>query len=156
MLDSKPDMRFKENRLPKQAPVKKGNSSWKPASVLDVIDKEPGYRYRWSSKSPDNLAKKQAEGWETVNGLTSDQSEHLDSGRIDDGKPLTTIRERKDCILQRIPEEEAQLRDEYYNKENARRTTGLTSHIKNDMAKEGAATHGNITISSTRGEQVID
>lgn len=136
-------------------PMKKGNSSWKPASVLDVIGKEPGYRYRWSNKSPDNLAKKMTEGWETVSGTQADKSEHI-SKRIEDGKPLTSVREKHDCILQRIPEETALERDTYFNEKTARHTAGLTSHLKKEIGKEGAAMHGNITISSRKGEQVIE
>lgn len=136
--------------------MKKGRSSWKPASLLDVVDKESGYRYRWSSKSQDNLHKKSMEGWETVNGLQADGSKHLESGRINDGARLTSIYEKHDCVLQRIPEEIAQERDAYHNTESARRVSGLTAHLKKDLAKEGAGTHGNITISSRNGEQVLE
>lgn len=135
--------------------VKKGNSSWKPASVLDVTDKEEGYRYRWSSKTPDNLAKKSAEGWETVSKLQSSPAGH-DSLRIQDGKQMTTTLEKHDCILQRIPEEIALERDAYHKDRNDKQVSGLTSHIKKDLAKDGAEAHGDITISSRMGEQVIE
>jgi hypothetical protein len=137
-------------------PVKKGRPSWKPASVLDVIGKEDGYRYRWSNKAKDNLHKKEAEGWETLNGLQADGAKHVSSGRINDGAKLTSIYEKHDCVLQRIPEEVAQARDEYYQQQNARQIAGLTSHIKKDLAKDGAVAHGDITISSRRGTQVIE
>lgn len=141
---------------PKQDTLKKGNSSWKPASVTDVINKEAGYRYRWSEKSTDNLFKKQAEGWETVNGLQGDAVKPDQPNRIDGGAKMTSIYEKHDLILQRIPEDLALERDAYYNNETARRTSGLTAHVKKEIGKEGAQSHGDITISSRLGTQVID
>lgn len=136
----------------KKSKVKKGNSSWMPASVTDVVGKEPGYRYRWCNKDPDNLAKKEAEGWETINGLQADKVNPTDSNKIEEGKNLTSVFEKRDVILKRIPEELAQERDAYYNNENERRIKGLTAHIKNKMREEGgnAPVHGDITISSRR------
>lgn len=136
--------------------LKKGRPSWKPASVLDVIGKEDGYRYRWSNKSSDNLHKKAAEGWETVNGLQADGAKHVPSGRIHDGAKTTSIYEKHDCVLQRIPEDWAQERDDYHNQQNARQVSGLTAHIRKDLAKDGAEAHGEITISSRKGTQVIE
>lgn len=142
---------------PKQSPsIKKGKSSWKPASAMEVLQKEDGYRYRWANKLADNLAKKELEGWETVSGLQADKSIHVDAGRMNDGKPLTSIRERHDCVLMRIPEETAQGRDEYINNKTEQRTHALTAHIKKAAREEGAETHGEITISSRKGQQVID
>lgn len=136
--------------------VKKGKSSWKPASAIEVVNKDPNYRYRWSAKTPDNLAKKDLEGWETVSDLQGDSVEHIDADRIEDGKKITSVYEKHDCILQRIPEEIAQERDAYINSETARRTKGLTAHLKKEIGKEGGVTHGDITISSRRGTEIID
>ncbi len=135
---------------PKQEP-KKGNPSWKPASLNDFTDKEPGYRYRMSRNDPDNLAKKAQEGWENVSGSQSPTTKHIEAGRIDDGKALTSVLEGRDWVLQRIPEELAQERDVYYNNESERRIAGLTAHIKKELGNEGAETHGDITISSRKG-----
>lgn len=138
-------------------PLKKGKSSWKPASVTDVVDKEPGYRYRWCNKDGDNLSKKAIEGWETVSGLTSDKTK-LSEERFQDGKNLTSIYEKHDVILQRIPEELAQERDAYFNNQTSRRTAGLTAHLKKEIKEKGgnAQVHGDITISSRQGTQVIE
>ena len=136
--------------------IKKGKTSWKPASVTDVTNKEDGYRYRWANKTPDNLAKKLQEGWETVSGITSDGSQAVDDGKMSSGKKLTSIYEKHDVILQRIPEEVAQERDAYYADRTKKQTLGLTSHFKNEIKKEGnVPTHGEITISSLRDTQVI-
>jgi len=135
--------------------IKKGKPSWKPASVTDVIDKEPGYRYRWSNKLADNLAKKDAEGWETVSGLFSDKASGVDDGKITSGKKLTSVYEKHDVILQRIPEDVALERDAYINDRTKQRTLGLTSHFKKEASGIKAPTHGEITISSLRDSNVI-
>lgn len=132
--------------------LKKGNSSWKPASLNDFINKEDGYRYRMSRNDPANLAKKAQEGWETVSGVNNSDTKHEATNRVDHGKPLTSVQEGHDWVLQRIPEELAKERDEYYNNESERRVAGLTAHIKKDLGKEGADTHGEITISSRKGQ----
>lgn len=148
-------------RPPKQnqsigASIKKGKPTWKPASAMEVLNKEPGYRYRWSNKLPDNLAKKDLEGWETISGLQGDRSKHVDADRIQDGKPMTSIRERHDCVLQRIPEELAEARDEYMNNRTELRTQALTAHVKDAAGKLGVTKHGKITISSLQEEQFIE
>ncbi len=133
------------SRKPGRPPlVKKGKSSWKPASLNEFNDKEDGYRYRMARKDPENLARKASEGWETVSKVNSPDTKHVDAGR--------------DWILQRIPEELAQERDAYYQNENDRRTAGLTAHVKREMQNKGgnAPVHGEITISSRSGTQVIE
>lgn len=137
-------------------PVKKGKRSWKPASLNEFFNKEAGYVYRMVRKDPDNLAKKSVEGWETVSAIQSQNTKREEPGRINDGKPMTSVQEGKDWVLQRIPEELAQDRNSYFDNENQRRVSGLTAHLKNDLAKEGAGTHGNITISSRQGTQIIE
>lgn len=147
-----------EERKVGRPPMKKGRSSWKPASLNEFYDKEDGYRYRMSAKTPGNLAKKAAEGWETVSKLQSPNTTHEATNRISDGKPLTSVQEGHDWVLQRIPEELARERDDYYNAESERRIAGLTSHLKKGMDREGvnAPIHGDITISSRKGMQVIE
>lgn len=141
-----------------QSEIKKGKPSWKPASVTDVTDKEPGYRYRWSNKMADNLAKKAQEGWETVSGLTSDGAKAVDDGRINTGQKMTGVNEKHDVILQRIPEELAQERDAYYRDKTQKQTLGLTAHFKNEIRDKGgnAPVHGEITISSLRNNDKIN
>lgn len=138
-----------------EEPLKKGKSSWKPASLNEFEGKEDGYRYRLVNKDPVNMSKKAQEGWETVSGVQSSSTEHQDPQRIEHGKPLTSVREGHDWVLQRIPENLAQERDAYFNAETERRTAGLTAHIKKDLAKDGAGMHGEITISSRKGTQTI-
>lgn len=139
---------------PKQEPLKKGKSSWKPASLNQFKNLDPNFRYRMIRKDPENLAKKSAEGWETVSEA-NDSVEHEDPAYTGDHKPLTSVHEGKDWILGRLPNETAEARDEYMNSETERRTAGLTAHIKKDLEKSGAGMHGEITISSRKGTQTL-
>lgn len=139
--------------------VKKGVTSWTPANVSEVRNKEPGFRYRWARKDKDNLAKKRQEGWDTVNAITAPATTAESGyGRINDGAAMTSTQERSDAILMRIPEETAELRDDYFNNESARRVQGLTAHLKKNMATEAgnAPVHGEIKISSRQGTQIIE
>lgn len=135
--------------------MKKGKPTWQPASVTDVVNKEDGYRYRWANKSPDNLAKKQQEGWETVSGLTSDSAAPVDDGKVHSGQNLTSTYEKHDVILMRMDEETALSRDDYYNTKSKKQVAGLTAHAKKDVADGGGEAHGDITISSRMGAQII-
>lgn len=135
--------------------LKKGNTSWTPASLNEFNNKEDGYRYRMSRKDPQNLSKKAQEGWENVSAIQSPETTQEIPNKIEHGKALTSVNEGHDWVLQRIPEELALERDSYFNAETERRTAGLTAHIKKEMAKEGAAVHGDITISSRKGTQTI-
>lgn len=137
---------------PKADGVKKGAVSWKPASVTEVTQKEDGYRYRWVNKHPDNLEKKKAEGWDY------DVKANATENRIEHGQSLTSTKEKHDVVLMKLPEELAEGRDRYHDEKNARRTAGLTSHLKKEMRDKGgnAPVHGNITISSLRGTQELE
>lgn len=136
--------------------MKKGNASWKPASLNEFSNKDPNFRYRQVRKDPENLAKKAAEGWETVSGVEGSDTKYTDPDRIDLPSQMTSVVEGRDWILQRIPEDKAKLRDEYFDTENDRRIAGLTSHVKKENAKSGAGTHGEITISSRKRTQTIE
>lgn len=127
--------------------VKKGKPTWNPANVDDVFDKEGGYRYRKVNKDPRNMAKKLAEQWEIisdVNGNTTKQE--VGYGRIDAGKPLTSVRESYDTVLMRIPEDVAKERDAYINNENQRRVSGLKRQTKEELGSSNAPTHGSISM----------
>lgn len=136
--------------------VKKGKPSWKPASLNEFRNKEPGYVYRMIRKDPDNISRKAAEGWEIVSDLQSKDATHIEPGRVNDGKPLTTVQEGKDWVLAKMPQEMADERAAYYDNETQRRTMGLTAHIKKGIQKEGSDTHGSITISSRQGTQILE
>lgn len=139
-----------------ELPVKKGKRTWKPASLNEFKNKEPGFTYRMVRKDPDNLSKKEAEGWEKVSAIQGASTNYQEPGRINDGQKMTSVQEGKDWVLCRMPDEMVMDRQAYYDNENQRRVSGLTEHIKKKAAKEGTDTHGNITISSRNGQQVIE
>lgn len=144
-------------RPPKEESVeiKKGRSSWQPASILDVFDKEPGFRYRIAEKSQRNIAKKLREGWEMVSAIASPQTGNNAIGNgIDLGKSLTSVNEGHDYVIMRMPEETASLRDAYINNENNRSTMALKRMAADDMRKTGAPVHGSITMEK-RGIKTI-
>jgi len=125
-------------------PPKKGKPAWKPANVDDVFDREPGFRYRKVSKDPRNIAKKEAEGWEIISDTAGSKTTMEGGyGRINEGKPLTSVREGYDYVLARIPEDVAQARDEYINRETARRTAALKKQARDEI---NAPVHGSITL----------
>lgn len=128
-------------------PPKKGNPTWKPANVDDVFDKEKGFRYRWINSDPKNVAKKRAEQWEVVSDLAgSETTAETGYGRLDAGKPLTSVREGNGRILARMPEELALERDEYINNKTSRMTSALKRQTRDDLGKSGAPVHGSISM----------
>lgn len=129
---------------PPREEMKKGNGTWQPANVLDVFDKEPGFRYRVAEKSPRNIAKKQREGWEIVSAIQSPQTGNNTGNYVDTGKPLTSVLDGYDFVIMRIPEEEALKRDAYFNNESARRMMALKREAKKDVGD--APIHGSITM----------
>lgn len=147
-------------RPPKEAsaaiPVKKGKKSWSPSNLSDVIRKEDGFRYRWARKDQDNLAKKQAEGWEFVSGVNGSQTTgtHPDS-RPDEPHALTSNIERRDAVLMKMDDETAEARDTYINGETERRTAALLRTARQDLGKSGAAVHGSISMEKRGVKTVI-
>lgn len=143
-------------RPPKsEAPFKKGSSTWKPANLLDVFDKEPGYRYRVVEKSPRNVAKKKREGWETVSAIQSPSTGNLTGNYLDKGTAMTSVLEGFDYLIMRIPEELAAERDAYYNAESNRRVSALKREAGTDLSKSGAPVHGSITLEKRGIKNVI-
>jgi len=138
--------------------IKKGKPMWHNPSLLDVQNKDPNYEYRFVNKDPSNLAKKEL-NWDYVSGLQADGSKLTESGRMNDGKQMTSIIERRDTVLMRTPKENYELRQQQVAEKTAQRTRGLTAHLKKEIREKGgnAPIHGGITIGSLAGgEDVID
>lgn len=135
--------------------AKKGNPTWKPANVDDVFDKEEGYRYRKLNKDPRNMAKKLAEGWEPLSDTAGAKTQMEGGyGRINDGKPLTSVREGYDYVLARMPEEMAEQRDAHYNAETSRRMAALKRQTRDELRQSDAPVHGSISIEK-RGVRTV-
>lgn len=135
--------------------LKKGRSSWKPANVLDIIDKEPGYRYRVIEKSARNVAKKKREGWEILSGVNNSGNTANAGGNMESGKALDTVLEGYDFVIGRIPEEIALERDAYMNSETNRKTQALYRETGTNLGKSGAPIHGGITMEKRGVKTVI-
>ena len=126
--------------------VKKGKPSWKPASAHVVHKKLPGYVYRWCSKNPEILQRRQLDGWQyatKVHGdtATREQGDHAD---------LTSVTEHRERVLMCIPEEDYQAHRDYFKRETAKQSAGLKRKLQEDLREgakgPGAVVHGDIII----------
>lgn len=131
--------------------VKRGRPRWKPASLLDVVKKTPGYRYRWVENTPENIAKKRRERWEMA--PKEDSAQHVQPGHVQDGQPLTTVTEMREMVLMRMPEEDARERDAYIRELTRQQTVGIKKDVEDEIARAAdsvgarrAAVHGKIII----------
>ena len=87
----------------------KVTTPWKPASLLTLGRKEPGFRNRWCRK--ELIEKKLLEGWEVVRTSAKDATPEI---TLMDGTKLTGIIQKRNLILCRMPEELAIAREEYH------------------------------------------
>lgn len=109
--------------LADEAPVKKGKRSWRPASYLDVSDKDDGFRYRWVLNDPQEVRRRLAEGLSFVNETTRIPGNREFEGQAEN--ELTSIREVRELVLMAIPEEDAQARDEWVREQTRKQTISL-------------------------------
>lgn len=101
------------------------------------------------------MAKKLAEGWEIVSDAAGQKTTMEQGyGRINDGKPLTTVREGYDYCIARLPEEMALERDSFMNNETSRRMAGLKRQTKEELRNSDAPVHGSISMEK-RGIRTI-
>jgi hypothetical protein len=130
-------------------PRKKGKPTWKPAAMLDVVDKKKGFRMRWASNDPLNLQRKKAEGWVMANKETGIDAEHEHPEKTGDGHSMTSVTEYRDLVLMALPEELGKARDEYIEERTELQTMNLKRNLEDDLKnKKGksADTYGKIVI----------
>lgn len=133
--------------MPRQQTTgKKGTPSWKPAGRLRAVAEHPGYRQRWCSRDPDNLRRKEEEGWVPVNSVTGSKAEHDAAEDIHGGTPLDSSQTYRELLLMEMPEETAQAREAYYREKTHRQTIGVKKEAAKELAKVGAPTHGRVII----------
>lgn len=126
--------------------AKKGTKSWSPSNLGDVIEKEPGFRYRRVRKDDDNIAKKKEEGWEFVSAVNSPGTRAIHpSSRPDEPHKLTSNVEGRDWVAMRLDDETAGKRDDYHNNKVSRVEQRIGSQTRKELGKEGAPMHGNLT-----------
>lgn len=139
---------------PKKAP------RWKPASRLPEFDAPEGYRKRWVSDTPDNIARKEAEGWVV---LDKTKFPDLNGGayerQVTDSQGLSkTVLKRNELIAMVLPEDIAQERTAYYEQETADRTQKALSHSEvKKLLKQGDPRNAkNVHSLNPEGVSIID
>lgn len=137
--------------------TRKGNKSWSPSNLGDVIEKEPGFRYRRVRKDDENIAKKKEEGWEFVSAINSPKTSAIHpTSRPDEPHRLTSNVEGRDWVAMRLDEEWAQKRDDFHNQKTARLEKRLGTQARQDLGKTGAEMHGQIVKERKGVRTVID
>lgn len=138
---------------------KKGKPSWRPAAKLQLIDKKPGFRYRWCEQDPDNLERKKAEGWvfaHELHGMDAEPEPGVDAA------PVKGAKTHRELVLMALPEDMAKARAEYFEEQTKRQTTGtkelLEEQMRNNPKRKGASAHasGEIRIEDQSGKTIID
>lgn len=125
---------------------KKGKPTWKPAAMLDVPEKVPGFRLRWCDKDALNLQRKKAEGWIMANEINGIHAEHDHPEKTGDGHSMTSVTEYRDLVLMALPEDLGKARDKYFNEKTEQQTRGLKRDLEEEMSGGSAEVHGKIVI----------
>jgi len=120
-----------------EAPVKKGNESWKESQLLDVDNKSPDFRYRWCWVDDMNVEKKLREGWVFVNKETGIPGEHKHPNRADDGKPLDSAKRYRDTVLMALPEERGKARDRHFQEKTDQQTLDAKKFLEQKKQRAG-------------------
>ena len=128
-----------------------GNTPWKPATPLDYPT-PPGFRDRYCVQTPENIQKKESEGWFIVKDKRGKPVVDSKKTAID-GKPLDDTVTYRSLILMRIPEETAKARDKYYADLNNAKQGANAERFEADTAGEsagypGAGAYGNVTVTT--------
>lgn len=133
-----------------QKTAKRASRSWKPASAQgDVLNKEPGFRYRRVAKDDENIARKLQEGWEfdAKTEVASDTAK-----RVSDGRRTSSVREGSDFVVMRLPEGQAQERDKYYAEKSQRQMLSIKERTQSALSGIAGGlvgrpnVHGRITV----------
>lgn len=126
--------------------TKKGRKSWKPAQKLSIVDRKPGYEYRWCDSDPSNILKRKADGWVMATELSGHRTKQEDPS----AKDLTSVTEYRNMVLMAIPTEDYEAHREYYAELTRKQTSGLKDRVKQEArsASTGkpADIHGTIVI----------
>jgi len=113
---------------------KAARQPWKPPQVLETPEAPPGMRYRWirthirGEEDKTNVHMRLREGYEPVN---PSEVEGYDLPTIDEGKHAGTVGVGG-LILAKIPEETANERNEYYQRQTEHQMTA----VDNDLMKD--------------------
>lgn len=133
---------------------------WKPASRLGTLKGPEGYRLRWCSDTPDNIARKKSEGWVILDKTKFPDLENSDyDHQVTDSSGLTkSVLKRNELVAMVMPEETALERTAYYEQETANRTQDALTHsqVKKLLAKGDPRNAKNVHSLNPEGVSVID
>ena len=129
-----------------ETPKKRGTAVWKSFDRLGIVDKNPNYRYKWCSRTPENLEKKHAEGWTPVNRATGIPGEHREGVHAIDGVEIAGAKSHRELILHAMPAELAEARDRYFQGKTDQQARGLKKSLQEKVAGGPAQIHGKIVI----------
>lgn len=134
-------------------PVKRGRASWKPARKLDIKGRDENFVYRWCEKDPNNLSRKEAEGWTVANSLTDSGVEHKNPREMEDGAALGGATEYRELVLMKLPKGMASERADYYREINDGRVRSIHRNAQKKLT--GAAREEGATVAEVHGETTI-
>ena len=131
----------------KKPVTKKGKTTWKPANIMGLTNKDPNYSYKWAEATGQNIQRYIAEGWEVVD-RTTDKVNALSSNTMDFGSQQDTTIRSREMILIRTPRENAEARKEYYANEMNETIKAIKTNAETGLNSAGAVKpYGKFTIS---------
>jgi len=135
----------------KSGDAKKGNRSWTPPTG-EVIEKEPGWGYRWTAES--EIPVRLQEGWELVKARPGQPTFQNGKDRTFGGIPLDTVVARKNTVLMRMPQDMVDQRNAYWNKRAYAQKNSLQQ--KTREFADGGELYGSIRSNDTAIQTIID
>jgi hypothetical protein len=109
---------------------KKGNRSWKPSKMLQVLGKKAGFVYRWCDSDAARLQRHQSNGWIPASKITGhSKTEHTAT----DKSEQTSITEYRELVLHAMPAEEYEEHREYYREQNDQGLKALRRQLEKDL-----------------------
>ena len=110
---------------------KKGNRSWKPSKMLQVLGKKAGFVYRWCDKDAARLQLHQSNGWITASEISGHKTEHTAT----DKSEQTSITEYRELVLHAMPAEEYEEHREFYRDQNEQGLRALRRQLDEQLEK---------------------
>ena len=132
-------------RIQRSPNKKVGAKSWRPASVLDVVGKDPNYTYRFANTSMDGRVEKlQSEGWERCTTETI----NLPNKTITDGSKMGSEHRIRELILLRMPKDLAKSRNEYFQSQQVTQES-IKHKLSSELGSDGTnqMVYGKVEIS---------
>ena len=129
--------------IPPENKRKKGKKSWKPATQLETLGRDPDFVYRYVRDEPERMQKMEREQWELCNRVT-DKSAHIDEHEEHDA--VTGGMKYRELVLMRMPKSTAKQRNAYYQQRATHQERDLKAELESELKKEGGEVSGSLTI----------